>query len=120
MAFTKHFTIEMMKKLDLFDNISYKHIKDIINNDDDGIDVSMLNLECENPGYCKTRFAFKIDSRIDGGIGSILNVDFEMEYSACGYYALMLIDLQTNDDVGDMLSDADTVMGEEEEEEEDE
>ena len=118
MAFTKHFTIEMMKKLDLFDNISYKHIKDIINNDDDGIDVSILNLECDNPGYCKTRFAFKIDSRTDGGNGGILNVDFVMEYSACGYYALLLIDLQTNDDVGDMLSDAGTVMGEEEEEDE--
>ena len=28
MAFTKHFTIGTMKKLDLFDNISYKHIKE--------------------------------------------------------------------------------------------
>ena len=118
MAFTKYFTIETMKKLDLFDNISYKHIKDIINNDDDGIDVSMEDVECERIAYCKTRFAFKIDSRTDGGNGGILNVDFVMEYSACGYYALMLIDLQTNDDVGDMLSDAGTVMGEEEEDDE--
>tara|TARA_R110002051_G_scaffold124347_1_gene197497 strand:+ start:174 stop:542 length:369 start_codon:yes stop_codon:yes gene_type:complete len=119
MAFTKYFTIETMKKLDLFDDLPYKYIKDVINNDDDGIDVSMLNLECENPGYCKTRFAFKIDSRIDGGVDyGILNVDFQREYSSCGYYALLLIDLQTNDDVGDMLSDADTVMGEEEEEDE--
>tara|TARA_R110000803_G_scaffold153793_1_gene218660 strand:+ start:399 stop:755 length:357 start_codon:yes stop_codon:yes gene_type:complete len=118
MAFTKHFTIGTMKKLDLFDNISYKNIKDIIDNDDDGIDVTMLNLECDRVAYCKTRFAFKIDTRIDGGNGGILNVDFEMEYSACGYYALMLIDLQANDDIGDMLSDADTAVGENEEDDE--
>ena len=41
-----------------------------------------------------------------------------MEYSACGYYALMLIDLQANDDIGDMLSDADTAVGENEEDDE--
>ena len=115
MAYTKSLMIETMKKLDLFDDLPYKYIKDVINNDDDYIDVSMEDVECERPGYCKTRFAFKIDMGVDNGI---LNVDFQREYSSCGYYALLLIDLKTNDDVGDMLSDAGTEMGENEEDDE--
>ena len=35
-----HFmNIEQMKKLDLFDDIPYKYIKNIINNDEEAIDV---------------------------------------------------------------------------------
>mgnify|MGYP003628373321 FL=1 len=115
MAYTKYLTIETMKKLDLFDNISYKHIKDIINNDDDGIDVSMEDVECERIAYCKTRFAFKIDL---GSGNGILNVDFQREYNTSSPFALMIMEIEENDDIGDMLSDAGTVMGEEEEEDE--
>jgi len=114
MGYTKCLTIGMMKKFCLFDTISYKYIKDIINNNDDCIDVEIEDIECDIIAYCKVEIKFEID------LGdSILKVGLEKQYSNCGYFALMMLELEEDEDeegVDYILSDADTVVGENEEE----
>lgn len=84
-----------MKDLDLFDNISYKYIKDIINNDDDDIEVEIEDLDCDRVAWCKTRFKFEIDLGRGNGI---LKVDLEKEYNGSSVYALMMLELDTDDE----------------------
>ena len=102
-----------MKELDLFDNISYKYIKNIINNDDDDIEVEIEDLDCDTEGWCKTRFTFEISQ------GKVYKWDtedtykkfvVEKEYNSSSPYALMMCELDT---------DEEDEEDEEEEEEED-
>ena len=101
--------IETMKKLDLFDNISYKYIKDIINDDDDCIDVEIEDVECDRITYCKTRFKFQIDL---GSGNGVLKVTTEKEYNTSSPFALMMCELEEDEEEEE--------EGEEDEEEEDE
>ena len=87
--------VSQMKELDLFDNISYKYIKDIINNDGDDIEVEIEDLECDRVAWCKTRFKFEIDL---GSGNGILKVDVEKEYNGSSTYALMMIELQEEEE----------------------
>ena len=101
MGYTNYLMVSMMKYLDLFDNISYKYIKDIINNDDDYIDVEIERLDCDRECYCKTRFTFKISQ------GKVYVWDtedtykefvVEKEYNDCSAYALMMLGLYDESD----------------------
>jgi hypothetical protein len=65
--YTNCLMVSQMKELDLFDNISYKYIKDIINNDDDDIEVEIEDLECDRVAWCKTRFTFELNIDVSGG-----------------------------------------------------
>lgn len=87
--------ISQMKELDLFDNILYKYIKDIINHDDDDIEVEIEDVDCDRPAYCRTRFKFEIDLGRGNGI---LKVDLEKEYNSSSPYALMMCELDKTDD----------------------
>jgi hypothetical protein len=107
MGYTNCLMVSQMKELDLFDNISYKYIKDIINNDYDDIEVEIEDLECDRVAWCKTRFKFEIDL---GSGNGILKVVVEKEYNGSSAYALMMCQIDTDDE---RLTD------EEEEEEED-
>ena len=84
-----------MKELHLFDNIEYKYIKEIINNDDDDIEVEIEDLYCDRIAWCKTRFKFEIDL---GSGNGILKVDLEKEYNGSSPYALMMCGLDTDDE----------------------
>jgi hypothetical protein len=98
MGYTKCLMIETMKKLDLFDDIPYKYIKDIINDDDDCIDVELEEVECDRIAYCKTKFTFKIDL---GSGNGILNVNFEREYNTSSPFALMMLELEEEEEEED-------------------
>ena len=101
MGYTDCLPISQMRELDLFDNISYKYIKDIINNDDDHIDVKIEDLDCDRVAWCKTRFTFTLNINVSGGSSPIM-VDkkfvVEQEYNSSSIYALMMCELDTDDE----------------------
>ncbi len=111
MGYTNCLLVSTMKKLDLFDNISYKYIKDIINDDDVLIEVEIKDLDCDRFGYCKTRITFSIPQLIDERFGEKYYKDkkfvVETEYYGSSEFALIMLLLQKEDE-------------EEEEDEEDE
>jgi hypothetical protein len=112
MGYTNCLMVSTMKKLNLFDNISYKYIKDIIDEDDNDFEVEIEDLDCDRIAYCKTRFKFEINIDVSGGCMPMM-VDrkfvVEKEYNSSSAYALMMLELQEEDE-----------EEEEEEEEEDE
>tara|TARA_R110002167_G_scaffold92960_1_gene249505 strand:+ start:52 stop:759 length:708 start_codon:yes stop_codon:yes gene_type:complete len=111
MGFTRCLMVSRMKELDLFDNISYKDIKDIINNDGYNVDVEIEGLHLDGIAYCKTQFTFEININVSGGCMPVM-VDkkfvVEKEYNTSSAYLLMMLELIKEDEE------------EEEEEEEDE
>ena len=101
MGYTNCLMVSQMKELDLFDNISYKYIKDIINNDDDDIEVEIEDLDCDRVAWCKTRFTFELNIDVSGGSMPIM-VDkkfvVEKEYNGSSAYALMMCQIDTDDE----------------------
>ena len=98
MVYPNCISISTMKELDLFDNISYKYIKDIINNDDDDIEVEIEDVdcvECDMVAWCKTRFKFEIDLGRGNGV---LKVNLIKEYNASSPYAIMLCQLDEEEE----------------------
>ena len=98
-----------MKELDLFDDIEYKYIKNIIKHDHDDIRVEIEDLDCDGLGWCKTRFTFELNINVSGGSMPIMvDKEFvvEQEYNGSSIFALTLRNLDDGE--------------EEEEEEEDE
>ena len=110
MGYPNWLTISQMKELDLFDDIEYKYIKKIIQDDEDEIEVEIERLDCDRIAWCKTRFTFELNINVSGGSMPIM-VDkkfvVEKEYNNSSYYALVMCDLNIDDE------------DEEEEEEED-
>ncbi len=102
MGYTNCLMISQMKELDLFDNISYKYIKDIIDNDDDDMEVEIEDLDCDRECYCKTQFKFIIPQLYDERFGEkyYKNATFtvEKEYNNSSPYALMMLDLYEESD----------------------
>jgi hypothetical protein len=119
MGYINFLFVSSMKKLDLFDNISYKYIKDIINNDDDEIDIEIKDLDCDRFGYCKTQFTFSIPQLIDERFGEKYYEDakfvVEKEYYGSSPFALMMIHLYENDEEEDKTDTEDSSTDEEEE-----
>tara|TARA_R110000751_G_scaffold239592_1_gene340290 strand:+ start:233 stop:556 length:324 start_codon:yes stop_codon:yes gene_type:complete len=100
-----HFmNIEQMKQMDLFDNIPYKYIKNIINNDEEVIDVVIEHLDCDIIAYCKTRFTFEILQDTEDKYAKFV---VETEYNGSSAFAMLMGGL-------------DDALEEEEEEEEEE
>ena len=120
MCYIDYLTVEQMKSLDLFDNIPYKYIKDIINNDkdhhEDEIDVEIEDLDCDRVAWCKTRFTFELNIDVSGGISPFMMYKkfvVEKEYNASSPYALMMLEF-----VEEQEEVREEVWEEEEEEEE--
>ena len=77
-----------MKKLTLFDNIKYKYIKYIINNDYENIEVDIEDFGCGDENAWKGRFHFGLD------VGNrILKFDLEKKYNWGSPGWDMMIDL---------------------------
>lgn len=102
--YTNCLMVSQMKELDLFDDIPYKYIKNIINRDEDDVEIEIEDLECDIVAYCKTRFTFEISQ---GKTYAYYTKDtykkfvVEKEYSNSSNYALLMINLQyefDNDD----------------------
>ncbi len=101
MVYTDCLMISQMKELDLFDNISYKYIKDIIKHDDDDICVEIEDVDCDRVAWCKTRFTFKLNINVSGGSMPIMvDKEFvvEKEYNGSSAYALMMIELKEEEE----------------------
>ena len=95
--------ISQTKNLNLFDNISYKYIKNIINCDDYDIEVEIKELDCDRKCYCKTQFKFSIPQlHTKKGKQYYKDATFTLvkEYNSSSPYALMLcgVDEEEEDD----------------------
>lgn len=55
----------MRDLLNIFDDIPYKYIKDIINDDDDTYNIEIERLDCDKISWYKTRFTFEISQGLD-------------------------------------------------------
>ena len=92
MVYTNCLMVSQMKELDLFDDIEYKYIKNIIKHDDDDIEVEIEDLDCDRVAWCKTRFTFWLNFNLCGCSTNILRI-VEKEYNGSSAYALMMIEL---------------------------
>ena len=100
-----------MKELDLFDDIPYKYIKNIIEEDgDEMMDVDIEDLDCDRIAYCKTCFTFEISQ------GKTYTWDtedtykkfvVEKEYNNSSAYALLMCNLHVEDEEDEEDSDDD-------------
>jgi len=101
MGYIDYLMISQMKELDLFDDIEYKYIKKIIEDDEDEIEVEIEDLDCDRIAWCKTRFTFKLNINVSGG-WSPLMVDktfvVDKEYNNSSPYALMMLELQEEEE----------------------
>ena len=91
-----------MKNLNLFDDIPYKYIKDIIKNDEDDIEVEIEDIDCDRECYCKTRFEFSIPQLYDERFGEKYYKDATFtivkEYNSSSAFALMLCGLDEEEE----------------------
>ena len=124
MGYTKCLMLPTMKNLDLFDNISYKYIKDIINDDDDFIDVEIERLDCDRVAWCKTQFKFSIPQLYDERFGEKYYKDATFtvvkEYNSSSAFALMMCELDEEEEEEEDKTDTEDSSTDEEEEDEDE
>ena len=101
MGYTNCLMVSQMKELDLFDNIPYKYIKNIIEDGDYDIEVEIRDLECDIEGYCKTRFTFEISQ---GKTHSWDTKDtykkfvVEAEYNGSSCFALLMCGLDDGEE----------------------
>lgn len=102
MKFTKWVFIGTMKDMNLFDDIDYKYIKNIINDDEDEIKIEIKTMDCDRVAYCKTKFTFCIPQLIDQSFGEKFYRDMEFtvikEYNGSSMFALMMINLEEDEE----------------------
>ena len=102
MPYTNCLQLSTIEYLDLLDDIPYKYIKNMINEDDeDDYDVEIMDLESDRVAYCKTQF--KLTLRIDISQGSLpIYVDKTFtvvkEYNNSSGVALTMLDLYEEDE----------------------
>ena len=104
MGYTNCLMVSQMKELELFDDIPYKYIKNIIEDDDYDIEVEIRDLECDIEAYCKTRFTFEISQG-----KTYKKFVVETEYNGSSCFGMLMSGLYNDNDDDE----------EEEEEEED-
>jgi len=115
--------VSRMKELNLFDDIKYKYVKNLIEDGDDyDVDVEIEDLDCDREAWCKTRFTFNLNIDVSGGSSPII-VDrkfvVEKEYNGSSPYALMMCQLHEDEDEEEE-EDEEEDEEEKDEEEEDE
>jgi hypothetical protein len=105
MPYTNSLQLSTIQYLDLLDDIPYKYIKNMIDEDDeDYYDVEIADLKCDRIAYCRTQF--KLSLKIDIGQGSLpIYVDktfiIVKEYNNSSGIALTMLDLYEEDSDSD-------------------
>ena len=98
--YTDCLMVSQMKWLNLFDDIFYKNIKDIIDEDEDDIEVEIKDMDCDRVAWCKTSFTFTLKINVSGGslpIWTEKKYTVEKEYNGSSAMALYIMDLYNED-----------------------
>jgi hypothetical protein len=83
-------TVREARYFNIFDNIPYKYVKEIITADDeDEFDVEITDLPCDRAAYCKVSFKFKLAAAIGQREFTV-----ELEYNVCSGYAMALMEMR--------------------------
>jgi len=87
-------TIEQALFFNLFDNIVFEYVKDLVMMDKEcrentDLEIKIEDIPCSRQAYSRVRFTFDLDA---GYMDKTFST--ELEYSNCGAYALELIKLQ--------------------------
>ena len=98
--------VEDAKYLELFEDIPYKYIKNIIYDDEEQLVVEITALDCDRVAYCRSKFEFELEDK---------KFKVIKEYNTSSPYALYLCGLEANEE-----EEEDEEEEEKEDEEEDE
>jgi hypothetical protein len=94
MPYANCLKLSTIQYLDLLDDIPYKYIKNMINEDDeDDYEVEITDLECDRIAYCKTQF--KLTLRVNKTFTIV------KEYSNSSGISLTMLDLYEEDSDSD-------------------
>ena len=101
MPYANSLKLSTIEYLDLLDDIPYKYIKKLINEDDeDDYDVEITDLKCDRIAYCRTQFKISLNVDISQG-SSPIYVDktfiIVKEYNNSSGIALTMLDLYEED-----------------------
>ncbi len=102
MPYTNILRLSTIKYLDLLDDVPYKIIKIMINeddedNDDETYNVEITDLECDRVCYCKTQFKLTLPVNISKGtLPLYVDKTFTtvIEYNTSSGIASTILDLQ--------------------------
>ena len=102
MPYANSLKLSTIEYLDLLDDIPYKYIKKLINEDDeDDYDVEITDLKCDRIAYCRTQFKISLNVDISQG-SSPIYVDktfiIVKEYNNSSGIALTMLDLYEEDE----------------------
>ena len=105
MPYANSLKLSTIEYLDLLDDIPYKYIKKLINEDDDDYyDVEITDLKCDRIAYCRTQFKISLNVDISQG-SSPIYVDktfiIVKEYNNSSGIALTMLDLYEEDSDSD-------------------
>jgi len=101
MEYTNCLKMEQIDYLDLFDDIPYKYIKNIIKDEYYELEVEITDLECDRVAWCKTKFEFELEINISqGSLPLYNNKKFSkvIEYNTSSPMMLFMLDLQIKDE----------------------
>lgn len=93
-----------LKYLDLFDDIPYKYVKNIIDDDYEDFDVDIEHLECDQIAWCETKFTFKLSVDVSGGsMPLMVEKTFEkvLHYNCSSGFALTIMEIQNENEYED-------------------
>ena len=101
MPYTNCLRLSTIKYLDLLDDVPYKIIKIMINeddedNDDETYNVEITDLECDRVCYCKTQFKLTLPVNISQGTLLLYvkkTFTTVIEYNTSSGVALTILDL---------------------------
>ena len=102
--YTNYLNMEQIDYLDLFDDIPYKYIKNIIKDEDYELEVEITGLECDQVAWCKVKCEFELQINVSGGsLPLYVDKKFEVikEYNNSSPMALFMLDLQIEDEEED-------------------
>ena len=101
MEYTNCLHKDQIEWLDLFDDIPYKYIKDIIKDEDYELEVEITDVDCDRVAWCKVKFEFKLQIDISqGSLPLYTSKKFSkvIEYNTSSTMASFMLDLQQEEE----------------------